>query len=422
MKYFILLFDGMADKPCSALGGKTPMEAAVKPTLNMLAARSFNGLVSHTPADREADEDVTDLSVLGYDPREYACGTAPFEAISAGEDLAADQTAYRLDLVTLSDEGEPFADKIMTDPSAGEITTEEAAELMAAVGKIFNTKTRKLLTGIGSRHSVVWKKAPVFSAFKDARLAAGKRIGDSLPEGEAGARFVSLMEKSFGVLNDHPVNKKRREKGLAPANGLWISGCGKKAQLPDFDYKWDTSAAVISAVDLMKGIAISAGMRSDDVLGATGRLDTNYEGKAKAAVDAFESGAETVVVHIEAPSEYAFAGDPEKKKKVIENADSAIFAPIYEYLCGCGDQFKIMVVTNRVVSSEARAAINEPTPFFIYNSQRPEVGYKPFSEANAAKSGFYLPEGYRLLNFFIRKPGVPRSEEDDTQEEEQKEG
>ena len=419
MKYFILLCDGMADRPAAELNGKTPMESADKPTMNMLAVRSFNGLAAHTPKDGEPTEDAVDLSVFGYDPSVYACGTPPFEAVSAGEALEPDQTAYRLDLVTLSDGDAPFADRIITDASAGEITTEEAAELITALYKIFNTKTRKLLTGIGSRHYAVWKKAPLYNGFVSARNAVGARIGDNLPSGEAGARFVSLMEKSFNILNDHPVNKKRRENGLAPANGLWISGCGKKVELPDFNKKWDTTASVISAVDLVKGIAISAGMRSVDVLGATGRLDSNYEGKAKAAIGEFEAGAETVIVHIEATAEYAFKGEPEKKREVIEKVDTAILAPVYEYLCGCGDQFKIMVLTNRTVSGADRAAIGEPSPFFIYNAQRTEVGYKPFSEVNAAKSGFYLPEGYKLLNFFIRKPGVPRSEEDEAAEAEQ---
>ena len=421
MKYFILLCDGMADKPIAAFNGKTPMEAAVKPTMNMLAARSFNGLASHIPDGADACEDAADLSVLGFDPAEFACGTAPFEVLSAGGELSSDQTAYRLDLVTLSEEGKVFEDRVMTDPSAGEITTEEAGELISALGKIFNTKTRKLLTGIGSRHYTVWKKAPLYNAFVNAKNVAGKRIGDFLPEGDAGARFVSLMEKSYAVLNDHPVNKKRREKGLAPANGLWISGCGKSVELPEFNKKWDTSASVISAVDLVKGIAIAAKMRSVDVLGATGLLNSNFEGKAKAAIDEFEAGAETVIVHIEAASEYAYKGEPEKKKQVIEKVDSAILAPVYEYLCGCGDQFKLMVVTNRTVSSDTREAIAERAPFFIYNAQRSEVGYKPFSEVNAAKSGFYLPEGYKLLNFFIRKPGVPRSEDDENAEEEQQE-
>ena len=422
MKYFILLCDGMADKPVASLNGKTPMEAAVKPTMNMLAARSFNGLTSHTSEGLLPGEDVTVLSVLGCDPKEYAHGTAPFEAVSAGEDLAPDQTAYRLDLVTLSDDDLPFAEKTLTDPTAGEITTEEAKELIAALNKVFNAKTRKLLTGIGSRHYMVWKKAPLYNGFTGARQAAGKKLCESLPEGEAGQRFVSLLEKSYNILNDHPVNKARREKGLPPANGLWISGCGKRAELPDFNFRWETNASVISAVDLVKGIAISAKMRSVDVLGATGLLNTNYEGKAKAAINEFEAGAETVLVHIAGTAEYAFKGEPEKKKQVIENVDSAILSPVYEYLCGCGDQFKIMVITNRTVSSEERTAISEPSPFFIYNAERSEVGYKPFSENNAAKSGFYLPEGCKLLNFFIRKPGVPRTEGEEEPAEDQKEG
>ncbi|MBQ3869784.1 MAG: phosphoglycerate mutase [Clostridia bacterium] len=421
MKYFILLCDGMSDKPSASLNGKTPMEAAVKPTMNMLAARSFNGLALHTPEGLEPCEDVATLSVFGYDPREYACGTPPFEAVSAGEDLQPDRTAYRLDLVTLSD-GESFEERVLTDPSAGEITTEESAELISALNKVFNTKTRSLLTGIGSRHCMVWKKAPLYNGFVSARAAAGKKIGESLPQGEAGQRFVALMEKSFNILKDHPVNKKRIEQGLLPANGIWISGCGKKVAIPDFCRKWDTNASVISATDLVKGIAISANARSADVLGATGLLNSNFEGKAKAAVDEFEAGAETVIVHIEGAAEYAFKGDAEKKKQVIEKVDSAVLAPVYEYLCGCGDQFKIMVVSNRTVSSEERAAAAEPSPFFIYNSQRTEVGYKPFSEANAAKGGFCLPEGFRLLNFFIRKPGVPKAEgEEEKPEEKQKE-
>lgn len=410
IKYFILLCDGMADRKIEALNGKTPMQAAKKPTMNMLAGRSFNGLVHHVPEGMVPESDTANMSVMSFDPAEYSRGRSPLEAVAMGIDMQPEDTAYRCNIVTLSEDEENYEDKIMIDHSADEISTDEARELIKALDERLGGDGRKFYTGVSYRHCLIWKNAPGLYDFSRPHDIIGKRIGDYLPQGEIGGQFLEYFKKSYDILNHHPVNEARRAKGLRPANSLWLWSPGTKPALPDFFEKWGLHASVISAVDLIKGIAICAGMKPVSVEGATGNIHTNFEGKGQAAIEEFKNGADLVYVHVEAPDECGHRGEVENKVLSIEKIDELILKPVYEYLLTTREQFKIMVLPDHPTPIETRTHSSDPVPFFIYNSARREIGYSPFTEENAAKSGFDLKDGSRLLSFMIRTRQEPLKE------------
>lgn len=419
MKYFVLLCDGMADRKQDTLGGKTPMEVAKKPTMNYLALKSFNGLVCPTPEGMVPESDTANMAIMSFDPGEYSKGRSPLEALAMGIKMTDNDTAYRCNLVALSEEEENYADRIMLDHSADEITTAEAKELIAALNKGLGARGRKFHTGISYRHCLMWKNAPEAEDFARPHDILGQRIGEYLPS----ETYREYFEKSYEILKDHPVNVKRRERGLKAANSLWLWSPGKKPEMPSFEEKWEMKASVISAVDLIRGIAIAAGMKPVTVEGATGNIDTNYEGKAKAAINEFEEGAEFVYVHVEAPDECGHRGQVGNKVLAIEYIDSLILKPVYEYLQEKGEPYKIMVLPDHPTPVEVRTHTSEPVPFFIYNPNQREKGYAPFTEENAAKSGFLLLDGDRLLSFLIRhkinKPEATRTQEASGDENEQ---
>ena len=295
MKYLVLIPDGMADEPIAAFGGKTPMQQAKKPVMDALAREALVGTVSNVPADMVPESDTANLAILSYDPKVFSKGRSPLEAVSMGIEMAPDETAYRCNVVTLSDEGEAYEDKIILDHSADEITTAEADELIKALQAHFGNDERHFYTGVSYRHCLIRKNGNDRYNFMRPHDILGKRIGDYLPRAEdGGAEFLEIMRESFEILNHHPVNEARRARGLKPANSAWFWSPGKKPQLPSFSDKWGLNGAVISAVDLIKGIGICAGMRSIDVAGATGNVHTNYKGKADAAIAAFREGADLV--------------------------------------------------------------------------------------------------------------------------------
>ena len=408
MKYFVLLCDGAADRKISKLGDKTPLEAAVKPTFNMLSYRSFNGLTANSSKNYPADPYAGFLSVCSYDP-DAIPGFAAIDALSAGVGLTEEDTVFRCSFVTLSDE-EEYTDKRIT--GLGEdITPEETSALIRALNKgvCGSSKLKKFCPVSDNGCCFVWKRASETAGACSPYGIKGERTGDHLQAG----KLQPILKKSYEVLNDHPVNVKRREEGKSPLNSIWLWSAGKKPEFEPFDEKWRTSSAVITDSGVVAGIAGCAGMKVIDVPAADGAEDLDK--KAQAATDEFSAGTEFVLLHVSSVAKRSLEGDAQGKAEAIQDADSRVLAPVYEYLCGCGDQFKLLVSTGMPAPCEDRAYSSEElSPFFMYNSQRTEVGYKPFSENNAKKSGFCLPEGFRFLSFMIRLPAPVKEE---TQEE-----
>ena len=401
MKYLVLIPDGMADERVEALGNRTPMEAAHKPCMDELALRSTVGLVSNVPDGMVPESDTANMAILSFDPKVYSRGRSPLEAISMGLEMAPDETAYRCNVVTLSEGGE-YEDKIMLDHSADEITTAEADQLIQALEAHFGTDYRHFYTGVSYRHCILWKDGNDTYAFSRPHDIIGRCIRDYLPSEEnGGGEFRRLMKESFEVLDQHPVNVARRARGLKPANSAWLWSPGKKPRLPNFTEKWGISGTVISAVDLIKGIGLCAGMKSIDVEGATGNVHTNYDGKAQAAIQAFNDGAEFVYVHVEGPDECGHRAEVENKVLSIELIDQKILAPIYAYLQSTGEDFKILVLPDHPTPLCIRTHSKDPVPFMLFDSRTDSQGVTGFSEFTAAETGLYVPHGHTLLERMI---------------------
>ncbi len=402
MKYLVLIPDGMADRKIAELGNKTPMDVAKKTTMDALAAKSVCGTVSNVPEGMVPESDTANLAVLSYDPKVYSKGRSPLEAVSMGIKMKDDETAYRCNVVTLSEDEENYDDKIILDHSADEITTEEADELIKALEAELGDDIRKFYTGISYRHCLIWKNGNDKYNFNRPHDILGRRIGEYLPQGEDGKEFYELMKKSYDILNDHPVNNARRARSLKPANSAWLWSPGKKPQLPSFKEKWGLEGAVISAVDLIKGIGLCAGMQVFDVPGATGNVHTNYDGKASFTIDAFKNGADLVYVHVEAPDECGHRAEIENKVKSIELIDEKILKPVYEYLLGTGEDFKIMILPDHPTPIEIRTHSMEPVPFMIYLSTKEEVGVDCFCEDSAEAKKHYIPRGHDLMGILTK--------------------
>ena len=404
LKYLVLIPDGMADRPIPALGSLTPMEAAKKPTMDALASRALCGTVLNVPVGMVPESDTANLAIMSYDPRTYSKGRSPLEAMSIGIDMKPDDTAIRCNIVTLSgNANDDYASRTMIDHSSGSITTEEADELVAALNEALPLEGRKLYTGVSYRHCLIWKDATDKYDFSRPHDILGRVIGDYLPREEDGGReFLEFMREGAAVLDSHPVNKSRIARGLRPANSPWLWSPGRKPALPSFSEKWGVKAAVVCAVDLIKGIGICAGCDIYNVDGATGDYDTNYSGKAEAAVKAFESH-DLVYVHVEAPDECGHQGDAVLKKSSIELIDEKILAPVLDYLRKSGEDFKIMCLPDHPTPVEIRTHSSEPVPFFIYDSAAEENGAVRFTEAECGKMPLYIPDGSTLMSHFIKK-------------------
>ena len=404
MKYFVLIPDGMADRPCPGLDGKTPMEAALKPNMDALAAVSVGGTAMNVPAHMVPESDTANLSILSYDPAVYSKGRSPLEAVSMGITLGENDTAIRCNVVTLSEEEENYEDRHMLDHSADEITTEEAAQLIAALNEALPMPGRRLHTGISYRHCLVWEGANDRYNFDRPHDIIGQRIGDHLPKAEnGGADFLAFMKAGYDVLNHHPINEERRRRGLRPANSPWLWSPGKKPALPSFSEKWGLHGTVISAVDLIKGIGLCAKMDVVNVEGATGNYHTNYKGKADAAIDAFKGGSDLVYVHVEAPDECGHRGEMDVKVKAIEKIDTLILGPVLSYLENSGEDFKILVLPDHPTPIEIRTHSHEPVPFFLYDSRAKKNGMKQFSEKNAEAMQNHVADGSTLFGLMIEK-------------------
>lgn len=402
MKYVVVLGDGMADEPIKELGNKTPLQVAKKETIDMLARNGEVGLVKTIPENLSPGSDTANLSVLGYNPVEYYTGRSPLEAVSIGVKMKDDDIAFRCNLVTVTEE-EPYAKKKIIDHSADEITTEEASELIKSIQEALGSEITKFYKGISYRHLLIWNKGSMNVKLTPPHDILERCIEDYLPEGSNGEKILEMMEQSYEILKNHPINIKRQEKGLNPANSIWIWGEGTKPILPSFEEKFGKKGTMISAVDLLKGIAIAAKMQSIDVEGATGNIHTNFDGKAKACIDALKSGQEFVYVHIEAPDECGHRGELENKIKSIELIDSKVVSYIKNELDQLGEPYKLMVVPDHPTPLSIRTHTSEPVPYVIYTSNKEQSSQLSYDEESAMKSGHFIKDGFKLMEYFLEE-------------------
>lgn len=402
MKYLVLLCDGAADYPIEELGGKTPLAVANKPTTDRLAKLSTAGTVSNVPAGMVPESDTANLAVMSYDPREYSKGRSPLEAMSLGIDMKSDETAYRCNVVTLGQpEGETdaaYEDLIMIDHGADEIPTAESDLLIKTLQAELGDGLKTYYTGVSYRHCLIWKNAPGFKDFMRPHDILGQGIRSYLPA----EPFLSIQKKSYEILKNHPVNLDRIKRGLRPANSAWFWSPGKKPALPSFEEKWGLKASVISAVDLIKGIAICAKMTSVDVEGATGNISTNFAGKGEAAIQEFKRGQDYVYIHVEAPDECGHRAEADNKILSIEKIDSLILKPVYEYLQSTGEPFRILILPDHPTPVCRRTHTMDPVPFILYDSENEKSGIECFDEEHASATGVYLPKGEALMDLMLK--------------------
>ena len=399
MKYIVVLGDGMADEPIAALGGKTPLEYANIPTMDELASKGEMGMVQNVPAGMSPGSEVANLSVMGYDPLTDFTGRSPLEALSVGVEMEPDDIIFRCNVVTLTEE-EPYEEKTILDHSSGEISTADADVLMEAIREAFNNEEFQFYTGTSYRHIMVWKHGRL-ARLEPPHDHLTKVIGPYLPEEKVLREF---MEKSFDILNNHPLNVQRAAQGKNKANSLWYWGAGTKPSLRGFEEKTGLKGAMISAVDLLKGIAVGADMKIYQVKGATGSIDTNYEGKAQAAIDALlKDGCDFAYIHVEAPDEMGHQGLVEEKVKSIEYLDSRLIAPIKKAMEDAGEDFRMLVLPDHPTPIRIRTHSSEPVPYVLYDSTKQRKTAARYSEAEAKATGSFEPQGYKLLERLLEK-------------------
>lgn len=398
-----MLCDGMADEPYEKLGGKTPMMLAKKPNMDALASKGEVGLVKTVQDGMKPGSDVANLSVLGYNTYDCYTGRSPLEAASIGIDLKNTDVTFRCNLVTLSDE-DNYEDKKMVDYCGGDISTPEARELIEYLEEKLGDDEFKFYAGVAYRHCLVWNNGnPHPGNFTPPHDIPGKVIKDYIPEGEDTKKLYELMKKSYDLLKDHPVNKKRVAEGKRPANSCWFWGEGTKPILDSFEKKTGLKGSMISAVDLLKGIAICAEMKSIDVEGATGYIDTNFEGKCQAAIDEFKKGQDFVYVHVEAPDECGHRAEAENKIRAIELIDEKILGPVVEFLKGF-DDFAVLICPDHPTPLKIQTHSNKSVPYVIYDSKNEkESGVSTVNEETAEATGNYIEKGYTMMGYFLSK-------------------
>ena len=404
MKYIIILGDGMADEPRQELGGKTPLEYARTPALDALAPLSELGMAHTIPEGMAPGSDTANLAVLGYDPKKYYTGRSPLEALSIGVDLGEDDVALRTNLVTVTEkEGVPYEKQTMVDHSAGEISTEDAAILLGAVKESLEKEGFRFYTGTSYRHLLIWKKGKTL-ALRGPHDILEQEIGAYLPA-EAELRY--MQERSYEILREHPLNLERKKRGENPANSIWFWGAGTRPSLTSFGELRGKRGAMISAVDLLKGIAMGAGMKNIEVEGANGQLHTNYEGKADAACRALlEKGFDFVYVHVEATDEMGHQGSTERKVQAIEYLDQRVIRRVREQLDASGEPYRMLVMPDHPTPIRVRTHSADPVPYLLYDSTHPLERDWVYNEAQAEKSGILLQEGFRLIERLFEKPGL----------------
>lgn len=397
MKYIVILADGMADEPLEQLGGKTPMEAAEKPNMDRLATEGIMGMAQTVPKGMPPGSDTANMAVMGFDPKKYYSGRSPLEAVAMGIDLKADDVTYRSNLVCLTEE-ERYEDKTMVDFSAGEITTEEAEELIRAVQSLL-PGDMQLYCGISYRHCLVRSKGQTGAVLTPPHDITGKPIASYLPQGCYGQELLALQKASHAILKDHPVNLDRVARGLRPANSLWFWGEGTKPRFDTLQALYGIAGGVVCAVDLIKGLGLCAGMRAAEVPTATGGMVTDYAGKADAALRLLEEGCDLVYIHIEAPDECSHHGSAEAKIDAIEAIDALVLGRIRNAL---GDQaYRILLTPDHPTPVARMTHTGAPVPFVLFDSERQRNHPRRYTEAEAEKTGLFLPQGHSLMEALV---------------------
>lgn len=401
MKYVVLLCDGMADYPVPELDGKTPMAAADKPAMNRLAADGYVGLVQTVADGLKPGSDVANLSVMGYDPFVCYSGRSPLEAASIGIKMKPTDIALRCNLVTLSEE-EPYTEKTMVDYCADDISSEEAAELVKALADRFNSDSFSFYAGVSYRHCLIWDHGTMeVGTLTPPHDITGQKITEHLSDHPNAAPLIKMMKESYELLKDHPINRARIARGLRPANSIWLWGEGKATALQSFEEKTGLRGTVISAVDLVKGIGKLAGMTVPDIEGATGYIDTNFSGKADAAIHALKQGSDFVYIHVEAPDECGHRHEIENKPKSISLIDHKILSPLLTALEEY-DDYKVMILPDHATPLSLRTHTSDPVPFLIYHKNgTKKAPVDCLDEAHAAKTGVVVTKGPEIMNLFL---------------------
>lgn len=399
MKYVIVLGDGMADEPIESLGNKTPLEYAKTPVMDELAKKSEIGLVHTIPEGMKPGSDTANLSVLGYNPRKYYSGRSPLEALSIGVDMKDTDISLRCNFVTITDDEKPYEEKRIIDHSAGEISTEEATILLEAVRKELETETYKFYVGTSYRHLVIWDHGETIDLVQPHDVL-DQTIGQHLPNDIV---LRDMMRKSHEILNNHPINVSRREKGLRPGNSLWFWGAGTRPTLASFEEKTHKKGAMISAVDLLKGIAVGADMFNIEVEGANAGLHTNYEGKAEAAIDALlHQGVDFVYVHVEAPDEMGHQGLIDKKIQAIENLDQRVIKIIKEALDESKVDYRMLVMPDHPTPIRIRTHTSDSVPYMLYDSTKRIDNQLKYNEKDAKASGNFIEKGHEMIDYLFQ--------------------
>ena len=399
MKYVVILGDGMADEPIESLGNKTILQAADTPFLDMLSKKSEIGMVHTVPDGMAPGSDTANLSVLGYDPKIYYSGRSPLEALSIGVPMTDTDIALRCNIVTISEEeGVPYEEQTIIDHSSSEISTEDCGILLEAVRKELENDIFKFYLGTSYRHCTIWHNGSVVKLTHDV---LGQKVGPNLPETES---LREMMKKSYEILKNHPLNIERKKKGLNPANSCWFWGAGTKPALSSFEEKTGKKGVMISAVDLLKGIAVGAGMDNIIVPGADGTLNTNYEGKANAAIKALtEDGYDFAYIHVEAPDEMGHQGSVERKIKAVENLDGRVIKTVVEGLKKSGEPFRVIVTPDHPTPIRLRTHVAKPVPYLLYDSTEELDRTWNYNEAEAEASKNYVANGHQLIDKLFEK-------------------
>lgn len=399
MKYVVVLGDGMADWPIEEIGDKTPLEYANTPAMDMLAKKSEIGLSANIPEGMKPGSDTANLGVLGYNPKKYYTGRSPLEALSIGVDMEDTDIAIRCNIVTVSDDDLPYEEKTIIDHSSSEISTKDAAVLLNAVKDELQDEIYQFYVGTSYRHLTIWKKGQVCELTPPHDIL-GKVIGEYLP---ADDKLREFMKRSYDILNNHPINVERAKKGLNKANSIWFWGAGTKPCLDSFEGKYGKKGVMISAVDLLKGIAVGTGMTNIIVDGADGTLETNYEGKADAAVKALTcDGYDYAYIHVEAPDEMGHQGSLTNKVKAIEYLDSRVIQRVYDKMTASGEDFRMLVLPDHPTPIAVRTHTSDPVPYMFYDSTDIKDEKHLYNEKEAKESGRLFEQGYELMSYFLR--------------------
>lgn len=400
MKYVIVLGDGMADEPIEAIGGKTPLQAAKTPNLDKLSKQSEIGMVHTIPDGMKPGSDTANLSVIGYDPKIYYSGRSPLEALNIGVPMEDADIAIRCNIVTISDDDVPFEEKTIIDHSASEISTEDAAILLQAVKDKLQDEIFQFYVGTSYRHCLIWKEGKVTDLTPPHDVLTQK-IGQYLPDEE---KLRKMMEISYSILKDHPINAERKKAGLNPANCCWFWGAGTKPLLSPFEQKTGKRGIMISAVDLLKGIAVGASMDNADVEGANGGLHTNYEGKADAAVKALcNDGYDFAYIHIEAPDEMGHQGSYERKIQAIEYIDERVIKRLCDAFSEKKVDFRMLVLPDHPTPVAVRTHTSDNVPYMLYDSTDIKNSTLDYNEECGRESGILINPGYTLIDRLFSK-------------------